>query len=167
MNAINFGSGWWPTIRKREGLSGYGTMAAGLREHFESEGPWEPRELVALDPTAVAAVLGQDPYHPLMEQFAEALRDVGSQLLEDHGGRYLGVVAAAPSISELAGTFAGWHSFADVSQYEGREVPFFKRAQIAARCDLGPAEIDSALWNRGRGRRYKALPRPRSRNTAY
>ncbi|TMK58227.1 MAG: hypothetical protein E6G51_03750 [Actinobacteria bacterium] len=32
---------------------------------------------------------------------------------------------------------------------------------------LSPAEIDSALWNRGRERHYKALPRPRSRNTAY
>jgi hypothetical protein len=30
-----------------------------------------------------------------------------------------------------------------------------------------PAEIDSALWNRGRAPRYKSLPRPRSRNTAY
>ena len=30
-----------------------------------------------------------------------------------------------------------------------------------------PAAIDSALWNRGRERRYKSRPRPRSRNTAY
>ncbi|HEY5052449.1 MAG TPA: hypothetical protein VII45_03470, partial [Solirubrobacterales bacterium] len=28
LNAINFGSGWWPTIRKRPGLSGYSTIAA-------------------------------------------------------------------------------------------------------------------------------------------
>lgn len=32
---------------------------------------------------------------------------------------------------------------------------------------LTPAEIDSALWNRGRAPRYKSRPRPRSRNTAY
>jgi hypothetical protein len=32
---------------------------------------------------------------------------------------------------------------------------------------LSPAEIDGALWNRGSGERYKAVPRPRSRNTAY
>lgn len=32
---------------------------------------------------------------------------------------------------------------------------------------LAPAEIDALLWNRGRAPRYKAIPRPRSRNTAY
>jgi hypothetical protein len=29
LDAINFGSGWWPTIRKRPGRSGYFTIAAG------------------------------------------------------------------------------------------------------------------------------------------
>jgi hypothetical protein len=37
----------------------------------------------------------------------------------------------------------------------------------AARPDLTPAEIDAALWNRGRAPHYKSRPRPRSRNTAY
>ena len=32
---------------------------------------------------------------------------------------------------------------------------------------LSPPQIDSALWNRGREQRYKSVPRPRSRNTAY
>ena len=32
---------------------------------------------------------------------------------------------------------------------------------------LWPATIDSILWNRGGAPRYKAVPRPRSRNTAY
>ena len=30
LDAINFGSGWFPTLRKRDGLSGYNTIAAGL-----------------------------------------------------------------------------------------------------------------------------------------
>jgi len=152
----------------------------------------------------------------------------GDERLLDDGGR---------------GRRAGWDSFVDVSEYEGRPIPFFKRAQLAAadlhraglarlpgaerltafadnlvphvlrvdgvlRLDpeltasieasellahgsaeevelraaaihavellvaalggaLSPAEIDGALWNRGRGRRYKSVPRPRSRNTAY
>ena len=37
----------------------------------------------------------------------------------------------------------------------------------AARPDLTAAEIDAALWNRGREPRYKSRPRPRCRNTAY
>ena len=32
---------------------------------------------------------------------------------------------------------------------------------------LSPPQLDQLLWNRGRGARYKALPRPRCRNTAY
>lgn len=243
MNAINFGSGWWPTIRKRPGHSGYATMAAGLEERFAAAGPWSAEELAAMDAAAIAAVVGQDPAHPLMAQFAAALRDLGERLLAEHGGRYLGVVDSAASVPELARALAEWSSFADVSGYGGREVPFFKRAQLAAadlhragvadlpglerltafadnlvphvlRVDgvleldaalaaeieaerllahgsaeevelraaavhavellgaaadgvLTPAAIDGALWNRGRGRRYKAIPRPRSRNTAY
>lgn len=241
MNAINFGSGWWPTIRKRPGLSGYATMEAGVSERFEQRGPWDVEELEAMDAPTIAAVVSQDPEHPLMAQFAAALRDVGAHLQSEHGGRFLGPVAAAASLPALSTTFAGWDAFADVSVYEGREVPFCKRAQLAAAdlhragladlpglerltafadnlvphvlrvdgvlqldpaltarieaeellphgspeevelraaavhaiellasaCALTPAAIDSALWNRGRAPRYKSLPRPRSRNTAY
>jgi hypothetical protein len=241
MNAINFGSGWWPTIRKQPGHSGYGTMAAGVRRRFASAGPWTVEELRAIDAAAIAAVVGQDPGHPLMAEFAAALRDVGERLLAGYGGRFLAVVEAAESLPALAGELGGWPCFADVSEYGGRKVPFFKRAQLAAadlhrvgvaplpgierltafadnlvphvlRVDgvlrlepglaarleageliahgaaeevelracavhavellaaasgLDPAEIDGVLWNRGRGHRYKSIPRPRSHNTAY
>jgi hypothetical protein len=39
LDAINFGSGWWPAIRKRPGRSGYFTIAAGLTERFRTAGP--------------------------------------------------------------------------------------------------------------------------------
>lgn len=244
LDAINFGSGWWPTIRKRPGHSGFFTIAAGVTERFRDERPWRAGELAAIAAPEVAAVLGQDPEHPLMEQFAASLRDVGAHLLAEHGGSFATAVdAAGGSAPALAGLLAGWEAFADVSMYEEREVPFFKRAQLAAadveragvaplrdldrltafadnlvphvlrldgvlRLDpeltaaieaeellvhgsppevelracavhavellaaatgerLSPPEIDSALWNRGRDRRYKSVPRPRSRNTAY
>ena len=38
---------------------------------------------------------------------------------------------------------------------------------LSASTLLSPAEIDGILWNRGREQRYKSVPRPRSRNTAY
>jgi hypothetical protein len=241
MNAINFGSGWWPTIRKRPAHSGYATMAAGVSERFASSGPWSVEELRTMDADTIAGVVGQDAKHPLMPQFATALRDVGDRLDAEYGGRFLGPAEVAASIPDLAATFAAWDSFADVSRYDGREVPFYKRAQLAAadlhragvadlpgldrltafadnlvphvlrvdsvlhldpdltaRIDAGElleygipeevelragavhavellaaaspltaAGIDSALWNRGRAQRYKAIPRPRSRNTAY
>lgn len=241
MNAINFGSGWWPTIRKRPGHSGYATMAAGVSDRFASSGPWTADELQAMNAERIAEVVGQDPEHPLMEKFATALRDVGAHIHSEHRDSFLGPAEAADSIPALASTFAGWDSFADVSHYDGREVPFYKRAQLAAadlhragvadlpgldrltafadnlvphvlRVDgvlhldpaltarieaeellkhgspeevelractvqavellaasspLTPAEIDSALWNRGRGAPYKSRARPRSPGTAY
>ncbi|HVY78744.1 MAG TPA: queuosine salvage family protein [Solirubrobacterales bacterium] len=249
LDAINFGSGWWPTIRKRPGQSGYFTIEAGLAERFRARGPWSASELARLGATEVAAVTGQDPSHPLMADFATALNDVGRRVLADHGGRFAAVIdAARGSAVALAGLLAHWDAFADESEYEGRAVPFFKRAQItaadvdriglaadgpepsglreidrltafadnlvphvlrvdgvlqldpalearieagellehgspaevelracavqavellAATSSLTPAAVDAALWNRGRAPRYKSLPRPRSRNTAY
>jgi hypothetical protein len=244
LNAINFGSGWWPTIRKRPGRSGYFTIAAGLTERFRMGGPWSARELSRISATEVAAVVGQDSGHLLMAQFAGSLRDVGEHLLAEHDGSFEAVVdAAAGSAVALAGLLSEWQAFADLSAYDERPIPFFKRAQLAAadvdRADvaalrdrdrltafadnlvphvlrvdgvlrltpplaaaidagellvhgsaeevelracavhavellsaasggrLSPAAIDAALWNRGGEPRYKAIPRPRSRSTAY
>jgi hypothetical protein len=244
LDAINFGSGWWPTIRKRPDHSGYFTVAAGLAERFRASGAFSADEMSAISAATVASMLGQDSEHPLMAQFAGSLRDVGAHVLAEHGGRFENVVdSAGDSACALAGLFARWEAFADCSRYEGRDVPFFKRAQLAA-ADLGlagvvtlshrdrltafadnlvphvlrvdgvlrleqsledaietgellehgsprevelractvhavellasasgrqlaPVEIDYTLWNRGQGSRYKAIPRPRSRTTAY
>jgi hypothetical protein len=133
LDAINFGSGWWPTIRKRPGCSGYSTIEVGLAERFRAEGAWSPRELAQLTASDVARVTGQDRAHPLMEQYASVLRDVGERILGEYTGSFGAVVdAAAGSALVLADLLAGWEAFADVSTYDGRPVPFFKRAQIAA-----------------------------------
>jgi putative queuosine salvage protein len=141
LDAINFGSGWWPTIRKRPGHSGYFTIAAGLTERFAAEGPWPAAELVRLSAADVAAVAGQDPDHPLMADYAASLRDVGARVGDEYGGRFEAVATAANgSAVALADLLAGWGSFADVSAYEDRPVPFYKRAQIAA-ADLNRAGL--------------------------
>jgi hypothetical protein len=133
LDAINFGSGWWPTIRRRPGRSGYSTIEAALADRFRAEGAWPARDLARLTAADVAQVAGQDPAHPLMEQFASALRDVGERVLAEHAGSFGAVVdAAGGSAVALAGLLAGWAAFADVSTYDGQPVPFFKRAQIAA-----------------------------------
>src|SRR5947209_18047612 len=45
LDAINFGSGWFPTLRKSPGKSGYRTILAGIKHRFETHGPWTAREL--------------------------------------------------------------------------------------------------------------------------
>jgi hypothetical protein len=144
LDAINFGSGWFPTLRKREGRSGYHTVAGGIRDRFASAGPWPPFELGSIGAPEVAEALGQDPGHELMALFAASLNDLGRHVAAEHRGRFLAVVeAASGSAATLAGILAGWDSFADVSSYDGFTVPFYKRAQLAA-ADLGDAGV--ARW---------------------
>jgi Potential Queuosine, Q, salvage protein family len=245
LDAINFGSGWFPTLRKKEGRAGYFTIAGGVRERFAEHGPWAAKELAEIDAPTLAAVLNQDPDHELMGLFARSLNDLGRHVAGEYDGHFAGVVdAAGSSAVALVDLLRPWDSFADVSRYDGVYVPvlFLKRAQIAAadlaragvaafrdldrltifadnlvphvlrldglltydpalveRIESGEliehgspeeveiracalhtvgliaaeragaieADIDSVLWHRGQEPRYKAVPRHRSRCTAY
>ena len=141
LDAINFGSGWFPTLRKRHGLSGYNTIAAGLRDRFATHGPWTAAELGGMDAARIAAVTGQDPGHELMGLFAASLTDLGRRVEHLHGGSFSAVVDdAGGSAVMLARTLGGWDCFADVSRLAGRDIPFLKRAQIAA-ADLDRAGV--------------------------
>jgi hypothetical protein len=135
LDAINFGSGWFPTLRKRPGRSGYHTIASGLRGH----GPWSIDELRRIDAAEVALALGQDPDHELMALFADSLRDLGRGVAD--AGSFAAVVdEAGGSAAGLVEGLAAWRCFADASCYDGLRVPFLKRAQIAA-ADLHRAGV--------------------------
>jgi putative queuosine salvage protein len=141
LEAINFGSGWWPEVRKRPGRSGFYTMALGVRERFDAEGAWSAEELARLSTADVAVVLGQDPAHELIELYARSLRDLGARVGTGYGGSFAAVAqAAAGSAAALVDELGGWESFADVSRYRRRDVPFLKRAQLAA-ADLHHADV--------------------------
>ena len=43
LDSINFGSGWFPTLRKRPGCSGYFTVAWALADRFRAAGRGRPR----------------------------------------------------------------------------------------------------------------------------
>jgi hypothetical protein len=140
LNAINFGSGWFPTLRKRDGMSGFRTVEAGVRAH----GPWTAEELVAMTPERIAPAVGQDPEHPLMGWFAEHLHALGARVRDEHGGSFLGLAQrGGGSAVALVEHLATWPTWQDVSRYDGERVPLFKRAQIAA-ADLALAGIAPA-----------------------
>jgi hypothetical protein len=123
LDAINFGSGWFPTLRKRPGCSGYYTIAWALADRFRTDGPWSNDELRHMDADTLADVLGQERGHELMRLYAEALRQLGE---------WLGAQAPLARVEATAGRSAE-------ALAEGlRGMPFFddvgfwKRAQITA-----------------------------------
>jgi Potential Queuosine, Q, salvage protein family len=231
LDSINFGSGWFPTLRKRPGCSGYRTVAAALTDRFREQGPWRAEDLQTLDTAAVADVLGQDRDHELMAIYAQALRGLGA-FLGDRGA--LDVVATADGSAErLAEQLAaGMPMFEDPGFYKRAQivpadlalagvarfddldrltifadnlVPHVLRVDgvlryapelaasvdaerllppgerereiracavhacelIAAGLGVPPRVLDGWLWNRGQQPRYKAVPRHRTRTTAY
>ena len=142
LDAINFGSGWFPTLRKRAGHSGYGTIAAALRDRVERDGPWTAAELTELDPAAVAQVLGQTgrpradgALRALAQRARGPRRRRVRRFVRGRGRRR---TAARPWRSPPSS--ARGRASADSSRYEELEVPFLKRAQIAA-ADLSRAGV--------------------------
>jgi hypothetical protein len=125
LDAINFGSGWFPTLRKRQAggrpVSGYFTVAWALADRFRAHGPWTNAQLRALRAEEVARVLGQPRDHELMALYAQALRSLGCflgersalDLVEQARGSAVALAEA------LAGGMAMFH-----------DAGFFKRAQI-------------------------------------
>jgi len=131
LNAINFGSGWFPTLNKPLGLSGFRTVEKGLRDR----GPWTSAELQALTRVEIATTLGQDAEHPLMALFERSLRELG------HGvGDSFEAFARSGTAEELATELSRWPTWYDISPYAGRAIPLYKRAQIAA-ADLALAGL--------------------------
>jgi hypothetical protein len=80
-----------------------------------------------------------------MGHFERHLRELGQRTRDEHGGRFLALARSGEGSAErLAAHLATWDTWRDVSPYDGRAVPFFKRAQIAAAdvalAGLAPAE---------------------------
>ncbi len=151
LDAVNFGSGYFPHLRKRPGLSGYFTVASALKDRFDAAGPFTASELSALAATDCAALFGQEPddgpIAELMGLFATALNDLGRFLLDRFDGRFAGPVEAARASAErLVALLSEMPFFQDVESYGPLAVPFYKRAQLTA------ADLALALGGEGLGR---------------
>jgi Potential Queuosine, Q, salvage protein family len=133
LDSINFGSGWFPTLRKRPGRSGYFTVAWALADRFRAHGPWSNEELRALEAAELAGVLGQEPAHPLMRLYAEALRDLG---------RFLGDRTALELVGESDGSAERLATLLARGMRFFDDRGFYKRAQIVP-SDLALAGLAS------------------------
>src|SRR4051794_10576264 len=123
VDAVNFGSGWFPTLAKRPGCSGYFTVAWSIADRFRAHGAWSAAELRALRADEIAAVLGQRHDHELMALYAQALRSLGTYLGERDA---LALVREARGSAERLATMLA----AGMALFDDRG--FYKRAQIAA-----------------------------------
>jgi hypothetical protein len=137
LDSINFGSGYFPQLRKRENMSGYFTIASALRDRFRERGPFSATELMRITKEDCAAVFNQElrdaAVIELMGLFAQALGDLGSYIQQQFGGRFLSVVETAKqSAEQLVRILSVMPLFQDVARYGKLIVPFYKRAQITA-----------------------------------
>ena len=126
LDTINFGSGWFPTLRKRvdhagRPVSGYFTVAWSVADRFRATGPWSNADLRGMRTEEIADALGQARDHELMALYAQALRDLGRFLGDRHALDLVG--EARGSAAALARTLAS-----GMALYDDRG--FWKRAQI-------------------------------------
>lgn len=145
LDAINFGSGWFPHLAKRPGKSGYFTVAASLNDRFRSKGPLSVEELSKLTAGDCADIFGQDAENSeafeLMGLFSEALNDLGQYIVGNFGGSFMRLIGTAGGSAErLAELLIKMPLFNDVERYGDLDVEFHKRAQLTA-ADLSVAGI--------------------------
>jgi len=151
LDAINFGSGYFPYLHKRPGMSGYFTVASSLSEHYRAHGPFPAAALEGLTVSDCLRIFGQDPTNEpiwaLMGHFATALNDLGHYLRTRFDGNFTALVDAADGSAErLVRLLIEMPYYRDVEPYGDLDVPFYKRAQITA------ADLWLAFDGQGPGR---------------
>ncbi len=151
LDAINFGSGYFPHLRKRPGMSGYFTVASSLTDHYRAHGPFSAEALEGLTVSDCLRIFRQDPANEpiwmLMGHFATALNDLGHYLRARFDGNFTALVAAAGASAErLVRLLIEMPYYRDVEPYGDLDVPLYKRAQITA------ADLWLAFDGRGPGR---------------
>lgn len=137
LDAINFGSGYFPKMKKRPGMSGYFTIASSLTAYFADHGPLSASELAEISTRECRRIFGQSPESPdmneLMALFAGAWNQLGRFLLQEHEGRFDRLIRSADgSAGKLVEILTRMPYFQDAAKYHGRDVYFLKRAQITA-----------------------------------
>jgi hypothetical protein len=126
----------WRVTYGGQTYDGYWALAAALRRAREQGVPLHDGDfLAAVGDDDVAAILRGDPGSeeiPLLAARAAHLREVGAALRTRWQGRFAcAVQAAAGSASRLVQeVLAALPCFRDIALRDGREIRFYKRAQI-------------------------------------
>jgi hypothetical protein len=157
LDALNFcfwafpGEARWRVEWRGEPLDGYNALATSLSRAMEDGRPLhDAAYLAALDEATLASILRPAQKAAPIPLFAERLanaREVGRVLLERYDGQFLNALEAArrDAVSLARLLARDFPSFADIAVWNGRPVPFLKRAQICV------ADIYTAFDGKGLG----------------
>jgi Potential Queuosine, Q, salvage protein family len=153
LDTINFGSGWFPTLRKRMSnrpparpVSGYFTVSWALADHVRAHGPPTAAWMSRVTTPEIADILGQDPANELMNLYAQALRALGRFLADrpiavvQAGGRARRARRALDLVAEAGGSAERLAEMLarGMAMFDDRGL--YKRAQIVAN-DLALAGV--------------------------
>lgn len=137
----------WSVTYQGETVNGYKALAACLKRAIE-EGVklYDPKVLVGLNKTKLKKIFRGQGEIPMLEERLRNAKEVGEVLLRDWEGDFCNLLAAcegsAVSLTEMIAE--NFSSFRDVAIYYGREVKFYKRAQILV-VDLAGAMPEEPL----------------------
>ncbi|MDQ2884561.1 MAG: queuosine salvage family protein [Chloroflexota bacterium] len=131
----------WSIDYKGETLNGYWAEAAALTRAVEEGLPlWDAQYLSTISTETVAHIFRGTQTIPLLQQRVENAQEAGRILLQMYDGQFVHALeqAEGSAIRLVQQLIAHFPSFRDVDTYHGREVRFFKRAQICV-ADLAAA----------------------------
>lgn len=137
----------WRVQYKGISLDGWWAMVACFHRAIEQGVPiLDGAYLQNLGDTQMRSFFEGVPEIPLFYERHEMLRSIGKMLVEHYDGHFHSAFAGVPhdalSILELVGSFPG---FDDVPVYKGREIPFYKKAQVVV------SDLDEILRAAGMG----------------
>ena len=135
-DAINFGSGFHQSVYKLPGMSGARTMGWLLHDHFKQNGIMRPEALASMTADDCAALFRQQKAgagYELMQMFAVAWNELGQFIVSRYKGEFQNFIEdvqlSAIRFIEILSHLPLW---CDISRYKGYQLPFMKRAQLAA-----------------------------------
>lgn len=138
LDSVNFGSAYFKVAQACGIDLEYNRIAGALKNAFAAGRLNIPVKWASATPAECHEVFGiphgaHERLDQLMANFAAHLQQTGRRIIADHGGSVMKLLAAADNSAEkLVNIIGAWPTFRDVTEYKGREVAVFKRAQILA-----------------------------------
>lgn len=148
LDAINFGSGWFPSLNKPVETSGYKTISRAFLNHCHHQGVPSVMDLRRFTPEKCSEVFlqnGNRAVWPLMQLFAQSWNELGEFIFVNYSGRLENLILEAQGLAEnLIDFLIRMPLYRDVSSFQGKSISFYKRAQITC-ADLHSCLMGSAL----------------------